>query len=213
VGGDVVRALGVGRGARVPVVVGSILVERVLGFACLLLIGTAASFAVPGLAAARTALLGASAAFAAFALLVVVAPLPEATGEGRGGRLLKGLVETAREVRGYGFHGAALGAGFLLSAAWQLALVAANGLLADGLGGVVTWASLLAVVPVVQAVAMIPVSFGGLGLREMGYEYFLGRAGFDPSGAVALAACFLAVSVSLALKGGLVYLLAPVRGR
>jgi hypothetical protein len=77
---------------------------------------------------------------------------------------------------------------------------------------VATLRSLLAVVPVVQAVAMIPVSFGGLGLREMGYELFFDSAGLDPAQGVALGACFLGVSVALALKGGLVYVIAPVRG-
>jgi hypothetical protein len=213
VGGDVVRAVSVGGGARVPVVVGSILVERLLGFGCLLVIGTAASFAVPSLGAARAALAAASGAFALFTLALVLMPLPSVSRGGAIGRLLQGLVDTAREVRGYGFHGSALAAGLLLSVGWQLALVLANGILSAGLGGVATWGSLFALVPVVQAVTMIPVSFGGLGLREMGYEYFLGAAGFDPAGAVALAACFLGVSLSLALKGGLVYLIAPSRVR
>ncbi|MGQ0721227.1 MAG: lysylphosphatidylglycerol synthase transmembrane domain-containing protein [Candidatus Eiseniibacteriota bacterium] len=211
VGGDVVRAMGVGGGTRVPVVVGSILVERLLGFGCLLVIGTVASFAVPSLGAARAALTVASVSFALFTLLLVAVPLPAVSRGGALGRLLTGLVDTAREVRAYGFHGSALAVGLLLSVGWQLALVLANGMLSAGLGGVVSWGSLFALVPVVQAVTMIPVSFGGLGLREMGYEYFLGAAGFDPAGAVALAACFLGVSLSLALKGGLVYLIAPSR--
>jgi uncharacterized membrane protein YbhN (UPF0104 family) len=213
VGGDVVRAVGVGGGTRIPVVVGSILVERLLGFGCLLAMGTAASFAVPSLGAARGALFLATAAFGALVLMLIFVPLPAVTRGGTVGRLLSGVVDTAREVRAYGFHGSALAAGLLLSVGWQLALVLANGVLSEGLGGVATWASLFALVPVIQAVTMIPVSFGGLGLREMGYEYFFGAAGFDPRGAVALAACFLGVSVFLALKGGLVYLLAPVRAR
>jgi hypothetical protein len=211
VGGDVIRAVSVGGGARVPVVVGSILVERLLGFGCLLVIGIAATFAVPSLGAARAALAAAGVAFALFTLALALLPLPSARRGGLFGRLLAGLVDTAREVRAYGFHGPALAAGLLLSVGWQLALVLANGVLSDGLGGVVGWGSLFALVPVVQAVTMIPLSVGGLGVREMGYEYFLGAAGFDPSGAVALAACFLGVSVSLALKGGLVYLIAPAR--
>jgi uncharacterized membrane protein YbhN (UPF0104 family) len=66
---------------------------------------------------------------------------------------------------------------------------------------------------VVQAVSMIPVSLGGLGVREMGYEYFFRVSGFEPAGAVALAASFLGIALLLALAGGILDLIWPVRGR
>ena len=213
VGGDVVRVLGVGQGARLSVVGSSVLVERFLGFACLLTIGLVASFTVPTLSVARNALLVAAAAFAGGTALLLFLPLPNWDGKGRVGRVVGGLRRTALEFRGYGFHPGALAAGAGLSLAWQLVLVYANVLLSEGLGGVATTRSLLGLVPVVQAVTMIPVSFGGLGVREMGYEYFFTASGFDPAGSVALAACFLGVTLSLALKGGVAYLVAPVRGR
>lgn len=212
VGGDVVRAVGASRKAPLPVVAGTILVERFLGFGCLLGIGLAASLLVPSLATARGALLAAAGAFAAGGLALALAPLPEARPHGVLGKVAEGLASTAREFRAFGFHPGALAGATALSLVWQGALVLANVLLSDGLGGLAPLRSLLAVVPVVQAVAMIPVSFGGLGLREMGYEFFFASAGLDPAHGVALGACFLGVSVALALKGGLVYLIAPVRG-
>jgi uncharacterized membrane protein YbhN (UPF0104 family) len=71
----------------------------------------------------------------------------------------------------------------------------------------------MTLVPVVQAVSMIPVSFGGLGVREMGYEFFFRKAGLDPAGAVALAAAFLVVTILLAIVGGIVYLATPSAAR
>jgi uncharacterized membrane protein YbhN (UPF0104 family) len=211
VGGDVIRAVGLGGSTPVPVVAGSILVERFLGFGCLLAIGTTASFLVPGLEAARGVLLVAAGAFAAGGALLLLVPLPEARREGLIGRILRGLRATALEFRAYGFHGGALAAALALSAGWQVALILANGFLSDGLGGVASWGSLLALVPVVQAVTMIPVSFGGLGIREMGYELFFRASGLDAADGVALAACFLGATVALALMGGIVYLVRPVR--
>jgi len=211
VGGDVVRAMGYGRGAPLAVVGGSILVERLLGFGCLLAVGVVASFTVDSLGVARRVLLLAAAAFAAGLAVVLFVPLPDVRREGIPGRVLGGLRKIALEVRGYGFHPGALAAGAFLSLGWQVALVTSNAILSHALGGVAPVRSLLALVPVVQAISMIPVSFGGLGVREMGYEFFFRSSGHDPAGAVALGVAFLGVTVTLALAGGLAYLAAPLR--
>jgi hypothetical protein len=212
VGGDVVRAVGASRSGPLAVVAGTILVERFLGFGCLLAIGLAASLLVPSLSTARGVLLVAGCAYAAGGLTLAFAPLPAVRSGGLAGKVLGGLRSAAVEFRAFGFHPGALAGAAALSLVWQGALVLANAILSHGLGDVASLRSLLAVVPVVQAVAMIPVSFGGLGLREMGYEVFFDSAGLDPAQGVALGACFLGVSVALALKGGLVYLIVPVRG-
>jgi uncharacterized protein (TIRG00374 family) len=213
VGGDVVRAMGVGRGTPLPVVAGSIVVERLVGFASLLAIGIVASFAVESLAVARKVLLVAGAVFAVATAVLLFAPVRASRRTGLAGRVLAGLSRTALEVRAYGFRPRSLAVAALLSLGWQAALVASNTVLSQALGGVAPLRSLLTLVPVVQAVTMIPVSFGGLGVREMGYELFFRESGLDPAGAVALGVAFLGVTVALALKGGLAYLVAPLRGR
>ena len=211
VGGDVMRAIGAGGGSPLSVIGGSILVERILGFGCLLAIGLTASLGVASLAPARLVLGIGAAIFGAGLLVLLAMPLPESSRPGRLGLLLQGMRRTALAARAYGFHGTALAIGLLLSLTWQLALVGANWILSAGLGGVAPAKSLLALVPVVQAVAMIPVSFGGLGVREMGYEYFFRTSGLEPAGAVALGVAWLGVTVALAVKGGLLWLVWPVR--
>lgn len=211
VGGDVIRAAGIGRGAPLPLVAGSIVIERILGFGCLLAIGITASVLRSDLAAVRNTLLAAGGAFVVGVVVLATAPLAESAAPGRLGRALRGLRRTALEIRAYGFHRGALAAGLLLSVGWQLALVAANAVLSGGLGGVAPAGTLLSIVPVVQAISMIPVSFGGLGVREMGYEFFFRTSGLDPAGGVALAAAFLGVTMLLAAVGAAVYLAAPVR--
>lgn len=213
VGGDVARALGVGSRASLTVVGGSVLVERLLGFACLLAIGVVASFGVPALVITRNALWIATAVFVVGTLVLLFAPLPRTKGEGMVGRVVGGLSGVALQVRAYGFRPAALAVALALSFAWQFALVLVNATLSNGLGGIAPFGSLLALVPAVQAITMIPVSVGGLGVRELGYEYFFRTSGFDPAGAVALAASFLAATIVLALVGGVAYALGPAPER
>jgi hypothetical protein len=186
-------------------------VERLLGFGCLLAIGIAASFSLASLVVVRKALLLAGGLFVAGVLVLVLAPLPEVSRTGRAARILAGLRRTALEVRAYGFHSRALGYGLLLSLGWQLSLVAVHVALSLGLGLVVPLVSLLALVPVTQAVTMIPVSLGGLGVREMGYEFFFRSAGYYASAGVALGVAWLGVSLVLALVGGAIHLVMPVR--
>ncbi|MCA9753498.1 MAG: flippase-like domain-containing protein [Gemmatimonadetes bacterium] len=209
VGGDVARGMGAAAWGPLSVVGASILVERLLGFACLLILGLTGSMRVENLAVARGVLLTASAAFLSGVAILLFAPLPEPRGEGRVARALAGLRRTALTVRGYGFHPGALGLGFLLSFGWQGGLVISNAWLSHGLGGVAPTGDLVALVPVVQAITMIPISFGGLGVREMGYEYFFRVSGHDPAGAVALGAAWLALTIIVAVLGGIVYLVSP----
>ncbi len=209
VGGDIVRALGVGKQSGVAVVAGTILVERIIGFGCLLVVGLAASHQASELAVARPALWIAAAAYAAGRRGRARLPLEWAQRPGVS-RWIAGLGRTAAQVRGT-LPARTLFAAVVISFGWQFALVAANATLSAGLGGVAPAASLLAFVPVIQAIGMIPISVGGLGVREMGYEFFFRQAGYDGAGAVALAASYLAVTLAVALKGGLAYLLFPRR--
>ncbi len=211
VGGDVVRGMGAGKTARLSVIGGSILVERILGFGCLLGIGLVASYGMASLAAARAVLWISTAIYVAGLAALLLVPLPETAHKGKIGRVLGGLRRTAIEVRTFGFHGSALAGALALSFTWQLMLIGANAILSSGLGGVAPAKFLMALVPVVQAVSMVPISFGGLGVRETGYEYFFGASGLDPGGAVALGLAWLGVTIALALKGGLVWLAWPVR--
>lgn len=208
VGGDVVRAVGV-KGVPLALVAGTVLMERILGFGCLLALGLGASLVEPGLGIVRPTLYLAAGVYAAALAAVAFVPLDRVQVSRPGWR--GGLWRTAQQLRGSAYPPAALARAVALSLGWQLALVAANGVLAHGLGGVASWSALLALVPVIQAVGMLPVSFGGLGVREMGYAFFFARAGYEGAGAVALAACFLGVTLAVALVGGLIYLLFPVR--
>lgn len=64
-------------------------------------------------------------------------------------------------------------------------------------------------VPLVHVLSMIPITIGGMGLREGLFVAILGRLGVDADVALGLAAQWLASSVGFALAGGVVALGRP----
>jgi uncharacterized protein (TIRG00374 family) len=65
--------------------------------------------------------------------------------------------------------------------------------------------------PLVSAVASVPVTFSGIGIREGAYAYFLSQFGVDPSRAVAFGVLWLLVIISNSLVGGMVFLVSGAR--
>ena len=214
VGGDFARALALRGSASLAVVGGSIVVERLLGFACLIALGLMGASVDGALAPARAALLlGAGAYLAGIAFLVFARFSDVPRGGGMVARVRGAAIRLLAQVRAFGFHGRALAWGAALSLAWQLILVAVHVILSRGLEGTAPIASLVVLVPVVQAIAMIPISIGGLGIRELGYESFFRASGFDPREGVALGLGWLAASTSLALVGGALFAWRPRASR
>ncbi len=216
VGGDVVRAWALRDTTPLAVAGGSIVVERLLGSACLLALGIGGSFALESAAPARIPLVivgGLYAAALAALFLVRLPERPPAAEEGRARRVLRSLARIARETKTFRGHRNALAGGLALSLVWQVMLIVVNGVLSRGMGGVCPWASLFVLVPVVQALSMIPISVGGLGVREIGYAEFFRASGLDPAEGAALGFAWLAVSSALALVGGAAFLLRPVSWR
>jgi uncharacterized protein (TIRG00374 family) len=209
VGGDVLRAWALKGTAPLAVAAGSILVERILGFGCLLLLGLAGSFAAPGAAPARHALSIAAAIYIVGLILVLRGRIPSPKNRLLS-RIFAVLDRVRREIQSYGLHAKPIAAAFILSFAWQAILIAVNLVLSRGMGGTIPLSSLLVLVPVVQALTMIPISLGGLGVREMGYEFFFRSSGFDPAEGVALGLAWLSVSMIFALLGGSLALLRPL---
>ena len=62
-----------------------------------------------------------------------------------------------------------------------------------------------AFVPLITLLEALPVSIYGLGIRDLAYAYFFAMAGMSPLQTRALAVLFLAVNVTYALSGGVVF--------
>jgi uncharacterized membrane protein YbhN (UPF0104 family) len=65
--------------------------------------------------------------------------------------------------------------------------------------------------PLVSAVASIPISLSGIGLREGGYIYFLSQIGIDQPSAVAYGGLWFLVIVANSVIGGIVFLASGAR--
>lgn len=209
VGGDVyrlarVRSSGAGllRGAA------TIFLERAIGLLALLLVGIGFVAAQPGTRPWAAPLgLGIAAGVLGLAVLAIpggpdrcaalLARLP-----GPGPRLAGWMREAfPRDVmdrlRG------ALPATILLSLANHALLITVNVLLARGLGLATPWAVVASAVPLVLLAAQVPITPGGIGVREAGYVYFLGRVGVAEEAALALALGWAALLYALGLVAAL----------
>ncbi len=141
-------------------------------------------------------------------------------------RLLLGLIErslgkggaAAADVRGIvaDLEGPLTSAGARLEALGWSIVYQALGIVfviagARGLGAPGHELAILVGVPIVHVFSMVPITIGGLGLREGLFVAILGRLGVASDVALGLAAQWLASSVGFALAGAIVALVATVR--
>ena len=95
--------------------------------------------------------------------------------------------------------------------AWLCALsqhllrVAILAALATGLGLGIAPATLFAFTPAALLIAMVPVSFGGWGVRELSFVYLLGTAGVPAEGALSLSITFGLLRMIVGAIGGLIW--------
>ena len=217
VGGDFVRIVGIGgeTGRRADVF-GSVVVDRLLGFAALLPLGllsmpfvgkdlktwdevlrlwtvAALLFVLAYLAMLRPV---------ARRLLLVIGPLLN---------LFQRFKARDRMERAYqaivSYHRCrkAVLEGMVLSLISRLLWIYGCFLVARAFSLDIGFMPLLLIVPIVEIARMIPVSLSGLGVREAAFVFMLSQFGVDEGLALAYALVVYAVFTALALVGGLLY--------
>lgn len=103
---------------------------------------------------------------------------------------------------------------FLVSSACGISIVfhlfqlGLQGLIAAAVGLSIPFWYLLLFIPVVQILSTLPISFGGLGLREGGYIISLSLWGIERDEALAFGLVWSAIVLGANLCGGLVLLTA-----
>ena len=97
--------------------------------------------------------------------------------------------------------------GILLSLAFHLIQIWIQVLIGRALDLDIPWSYALVFFPLVDIVSMLPVTFSGIGLREGGYLFFLGRLSVSPEKAVACGSLWLAMLIVSGLVGGVVFVL------
>jgi len=200
------RSPGTDRGPVVPAAFASVVLDRMSGWLILPLLCLAGLFINPTLLhlgrSSRAALAISLVTLAALAAVVSAAASPRIGGRLAGhsnwlrfmGAVHLGL---ARMWRRPGAAAQVIGA----SIVYQLAIVAAGILAARALGIHIGPTALLAFVPAVAIVQVLPVTVGGLGVREGAFALFLQPLGVPAPQAIALGLVMYAMHLLASLLG------------
>ncbi|MFT4571588.1 MAG: uncharacterized membrane protein YbhN (UPF0104 family) [Candidatus Binatia bacterium] len=215
-GGDVVRGLYLGeRDGRRLIALNTVLFDRLSGLAMLVAVAMLAlaafgRFDLPWSVVAITFAVGIGMAIGWFVIPPVVRRfLPPSS---RIRVLIEKDLDSFWRDRGLLFRAAWVSAGFhVLQVLALIVLGAAVGMDVD-------WRYYFIFHPLVTILSALPISLAGLGIREMGYLWFLERQGVDHATAVAFGLGWFVVLTASSLFGGLVYWvsgsgLPPVRSK
>ena len=207
VGGDVFRGVQLSRaGLSLGGAVRLIVAIRVLSFATLVLVMLMGfPIALKSLSAPRdiillgTVLFGA--AGATIGLFILAKMPPRVLGLERW-KVFRKVETVAADVRMLLEPNAAVALPWLAALAQHLLRIATLACLAAGLGLHISLAILFAFTPAALLLAMLPISLGGWGLRELTFVYLLGTAGCSAEAALSLSIAFGLLRAVVGMIGG-----------
>jgi uncharacterized protein (TIRG00374 family) len=221
IGGDVIRVYELATdGAGAAVATSTVLVDRATGLLVLLALAVGSTAVAhelisPGLAWAIVAI--ALVTFAGVGLLLWrdlwerVSHRLAGLAPGRLAFLRHTRVVAARQrfVSFYTlfrhYRGSALLGALAISLGFNVLLIVVNYLIALALGVRLSMWYFLLFVPLISFTLLLPVSFGGLGVREGAYVVLFGQAGVAAPVALAMSLAFYGLNVITGLVGGALY--------
>ncbi len=215
VGGDVMRAHGVAKeGAGAAVGASTVLADRAAGLLVLLAVALVSTVFAYRLAGPELTLLIAAVTVGTFAGVGIV--LWEGLRE-RVRRRLPALqrvlpIERIDEFYAslHSYRGVPITKALFISLVFNLLLVAVNYLIALSMGVRVSVLYFLLFVPLISFSQLLPISLGGLGVREGAYVLLFGQAGVAAPLALAMSLTFYALEITMGLIGGVIYTLQGV---
>ncbi|MBS4025878.1 MAG: flippase-like domain-containing protein, partial [Clostridia bacterium] len=212
IGGDVVRVYQSGKEGRdYEKAAASVLVERLLATVGLVLVGlVAALFSLTSRDNVLLAglILGGVGLTLGVILYMALYLLPGQRGEQKQLRpWQEKLYQVGAAVKLYRGNNSLLFKVVWLSAGFQLIVVAINYYLFLALGRPVSFLDCALYIPVISALAMVPFSINGLGVREGAYVYFFAQTGLDGTVAIAGSLLFFFVVMAASLPGGVYFAL------
>lgn len=95
----------------------------------------------------------------------------------------------------------------LMSFVFHSLQISLHAVIASSLGANIPWSTLLTVIPFVNILATLPISWNGLGVRENAYKFMLVPLYLSPEQAVALGAVWLLAVVIASGLGGIISVL------
>jgi len=200
-GGDVVRALYLGRGRRPGLALNSVLFDRVSGLAILMALGSVTMLAYPEYQYAGA--LGVTIMAGGLVLVVGWWTCPRLVKLLPKGNYVRRQVE--RELAPFWRDSRLLVRVAGVSLVFHLSQVCVQWLLCTAAGATVPFSYCLVFHPVLSVMMALPVSVSGFGVREGGYLYFLGLLNVDDSIAVTVGLLWWAVTVVTGLMGGVIF--------
>lgn len=220
VGGDLLRVGYTTRDGMVEAAVATVLFDRILGVVGLLVVCDLASLLLlartgsPGLLALAGSV---SAIVVVFLLALMVEPLygglSRLAARVRFLRLGERLIRVADGVRHYRTKPRLILQTFGLSVLLWLVYSLVWYLLGASVSSTAPLLSYLVCVPLVALAAMLPISIGGLGVRENSFVILMGHFGTSEASAAAVALLFLGVLAFYALIGALLVITLRPRSR
>jgi uncharacterized membrane protein YbhN (UPF0104 family) len=204
VAGDIGRALFLAAGRRRALAFRSVLADRMIGLAAMVLIGALSTLSLPGLPLPGftrwIAALTPPLIFVGWMMLpkLVKRLLPA---RNRWRRLVE------KELAPYWNDRALLARTMIVSGFFHLIQIGSQVALARALGLSIGARFFLVFVPIVNILGMLPVSFSGIGVREAGYWYFLTQMGVDRESAIALGLLGSVIVLVTGLSGAPFFLL------
>lgn len=212
IGGDVVRIYKSGKEMReYEKAAASVIVERLLatlGLVFLGLIALTVSFAMGNYLLIPFLIIGGTGLAVAVIFGVAFYWLPESQKEQPGKKIwLQKLYQLIHAVKQYKGKKNLLLRVIWLSVCFQVIVVILNYYLFLALGKPVTLLACALYIPIISALAMVPLSINGLGVREGAYVYFFAQIGVDAALAVTASLLFFLVVIVASLPGGVLFAL------
>ncbi len=214
-GGDLIRSFYIYRQNRDAVcAVSPIVTERVIGLAVLLAINVIAIYLTNSIdivsktlwSTLTLVLAGAVTALTLIALPVTYWPLHKMLERLARFRIIGFILRMGEATHGYLKHPTTLLIIICYSAAAQLFAVLVYYILAKGLGVDISIQIILVVIPLAFMAAALPISIGGMGVREMATVGLLMRFGITENDATAVALFYIPVLLLASLPGLYIYL-------
>lgn len=213
-GGDVVRLAHLKlRGMKVRFLVASTIMDRGIGLVVVLLTGALCALLSRGVASfgADREFLIALIVLVAAAITLVVSPwfgryLAVLLRRYRKTRLRRETLETARLCYSYRSRPSLVILAVLLSVAMQALVIGVYAVLGQGMGLSLPLIAYFVIVPIVFLAGSLPISIGGLGVREGVLVALLVASAVDPQLAIGVSLLYLAVLWGTTLPGAAVLL-------
>lgn len=213
IGGDFMRSIDLALHTKQPrQVVATVLLDRLSGYIGLVILTLAALFLGRGLINNKSVVL--SVALLTFVLIAVLLVLfntfvytkiNQLLHSPRAGKIRNSIKNIHQEINQFGVHRSVIARNIAVSIIAQTITPITFYLIAMALGVHIKLVYFFIFLPIIGAVTLLPISIGGLGLRDTMTVFFFGQVGMVKDTAFAMSLLSFAFMSIYGILGGLIY--------